>query len=289
MHWTRDQLLAVLRLYLSLPYGKLDSRNAEIKSLAALIGRTPSAVAMKALNFASLDPSITSTGRKGLTGASQADRNLWAEFQTNSESIANESETLHEQLTLQSFSPQTAPTPDPNPHRGEGGRRPDEGPDQPPGTESKPTDRDRETAPDLQPPTGPTEALQLIRARRVQTFFRRAVLVSYDATCAITGLKEPKLLRASHILPWSTHPARRADPTNGLCLNALFDAAFDRGLITIDNDLRVVVSNRLQKNAKEARLPTSLLEAHGQPLLPPRRLPPDRAALNFHQERIFRG
>ncbi|QDT52437.1 hypothetical protein Pan44_04480 [Caulifigura coniformis] len=69
----------------------------------------------------------------------------------------------------------------------------------------------------------------MVNARKVQAFFRRAVLAFYNSTCVITGLKVRVLLRASSILPWSTHPKRRADPTNGLSLSALFDAAFDRG------------------------------------------------------------
>jgi len=63
--WTREQLKLAFHLYCQLPFGKLHSRNAEIVELAQLIGRTPGAVAMKLVNFASLDPAITSTGRAG--------------------------------------------------------------------------------------------------------------------------------------------------------------------------------------------------------------------------------
>lgn len=71
--WTREQLKLAFYLYCQLPFGKLHSRNAEIMELAQLIGRTPSAVAMKLVNFASLDPSITSTGRTGLGNAGSLD------------------------------------------------------------------------------------------------------------------------------------------------------------------------------------------------------------------------
>jgi hypothetical protein len=50
--WTRDQQLIALRLYMRLPFGKLHGRNPDIISLAARIGRTPNALAMKACNFA---------------------------------------------------------------------------------------------------------------------------------------------------------------------------------------------------------------------------------------------
>ncbi len=65
MHWTRDQQLAVLRLYFRLPFGKLHRGNPEIVALAQALGRTPSSVSMKACNFASLDPSITLTTHLG--------------------------------------------------------------------------------------------------------------------------------------------------------------------------------------------------------------------------------
>ena len=64
--WTRQQLLVAFNLYYQMPFGKLHSRNPEIIKYADLIERTPSALAMKLTNIASLDPEITSTGRKGL-------------------------------------------------------------------------------------------------------------------------------------------------------------------------------------------------------------------------------
>ena len=51
----------------------------------------------------------------------------------------------------------------------------------------------------------------------------------------------PELLNASHIIPWSKDIARRADPCNGIALNALYDRAFDRGLITFDESFRQVL------------------------------------------------
>ncbi len=47
------------------------------------IGRTPSAVAMKLSNLASLDPALKLRGIKGLAGASILDRAMWEEFHAN--------------------------------------------------------------------------------------------------------------------------------------------------------------------------------------------------------------
>ncbi|MBX3442553.1 MAG: HNH endonuclease [Planctomyces sp.] len=246
--WTREQLVPTLRLYLTLPFGKLHLRNPEIIALAKAIGRTPSAVAMKACNFASLDPQHLARGRKGLSAASRADRALWDAFSADSEGFANEAEAEQERLEL----PRAA------------------------GDEST-----------LVIPDGPTESQRLVRARRVQSFFRRAVLTSYESRCAISGIAEPGLLVASHIIPWTESVERRADPTNGLCLNALFDRAFDRGLLTVDEKLRVRASKRLRDAVKSAALACSLLDADGRELALPYRFQPDPTALEWHRREVF--
>src|SRR3989338_5152684 len=96
--WTKEQLKLAFHLYCQLPFGRLHSRNPEIIQLAKLIGRTPDALAMKLVNFASLDPAITNTGRKGLKGASNLDREVWAEFHSDWEKLAVECEMLRRNL-----------------------------------------------------------------------------------------------------------------------------------------------------------------------------------------------
>lgn len=230
------------------PFGQLDGRNLDIAALARKIGRTPSALAMKACNFASLDPVFRSSQRKGLSGASQADRAIWNEFTANPEKVAAEAE--------EHFSR---------------------------------TDTGAMERNELIPvaPAGDTEIGRIIRARRVQSFFRAAVLTSYEGQCALSGIAVPDILVASHIIPWSESVERRADPTNGICLNALFDRAFDRGLLTFDENHRAIVSRRLRSAAARADLSCSIVETHGRPLRLPRRLSPDPTALAHHRERIF--
>jgi predicted restriction endonuclease len=83
MRWSEDELRLALALYCQLPFGKMHSRNPEVVRLAEKIGRTPSAVAMKLVNFASLDPEIVKSGRTGLGNASTMDRRVWERFQNN--------------------------------------------------------------------------------------------------------------------------------------------------------------------------------------------------------------
>lgn len=80
-NWTEEQLLVAFSLYCRLSFGQFHQRNPEIIQYAALIGRTPDALAMKLANIASLDPVITESGRHGLQGASKADRKMWDEMQ----------------------------------------------------------------------------------------------------------------------------------------------------------------------------------------------------------------
>lgn len=78
--WSEEETVLALYLYFQLPFGKLHSGNPEVQTLAAAIDRSSSSVAMKLCNFASLDPKITESGRKGLDGASKLDRATYAEF-----------------------------------------------------------------------------------------------------------------------------------------------------------------------------------------------------------------
>jgi putative restriction endonuclease len=73
------------------------------------------------------------------------------------------------------------------------------------------------------------------------------VLNNYDNRCAVTGLPIRELLIASHILPWRDHEAERLKVCNGIALNRLHDAAFDQGLISFDDELRLILSTRLTK------------------------------------------
>lgn len=257
--WTRDELLVALRLYCRTPFGKLHNRNPEIQSIAGAIGRTANALGMKACNFASLDPAQQARGIKGLKGRSKADEELWTEFEENAEAIAAEAESAYERFT-ESEIPADA---------------------EPRSTEPPKSISDE--------PDGPTEVERTIRARRVQNFFRQAVLVSYESQCALTGIALPALLTASHIIPWSENERRRADPRNGLCLNPLHDRAFDRGLLTFDEELRAIVSPQLKTDSPPPLHAEFLVGIAGQQLRLPVRFEPDVAALAWHRREVFRA
>lgn len=80
------------------------------------------------------------------------------------------------------------------------------------------------------------------KTRLGQSYFRKMVLKNYNNKCCVTGLNIPETLIASHIVAWADNKNHRLDPENGLCLSATYDAAFDKHLITFDDDYRMIVS-----------------------------------------------
>ena len=92
--WSREQLILAVKLYCELPFGKMHKGNPNIISMAKVIGRTPSAVARKLVNFASFDLSLQERGIKGLTHASKLDKEIWDEFYNDWESLAFKSAKL---------------------------------------------------------------------------------------------------------------------------------------------------------------------------------------------------
>jgi predicted restriction endonuclease len=86
-----------------------------------------------------------------------------------------------------------------------------------------------------------------------QDGFRDALMVYWDGRCPLTGITEPGLLRASHIVPWADcTDAQRLDVHNGLLLSALWDAAFDKGLVSFRDDGSLCISTSLSESARRA-------------------------------------
>ena len=99
-----------------------------------------------------------------------------------------------------------------------------------------------------------TEAERLVIQRIGQDLFRQALMVYWGGRCPLTRIADPSLLRASHIVPWAecTTDDHRLDVHNGLLLSALWDAAFDAGLISFAEDGAVLTSPALSTDAAVA-------------------------------------
>lgn len=118
--------------------------------------------------------------------------------------------------------------------------------------------------------------------RRGQSLFRRAVLTNFDQKCCLTEIKLPEFLIASHIVPWSQDKANRLNPRNGLCLNVFHDKAFDKGLISFDDDYRVILSGRL-RNFEDLSGLDFVLKSEGRRLPTPLKFWPDKQLIKRHR------
>lgn len=222
------------------------------------MGRTPNSLAMKLCNFAALDPVQQARGIRGLPGVTKQDRAVWNEFHANLSALGTESEELLHNLFTRD--------------------------------EAKEVDFLSRDKVQLVAPAGPTETRVTVKVRRGQQFFRQAVLMAYDVRCCISGINVPRLLVASHIKPWGKFPAERLNPRNGLCLSSLHDAAFDGGLVTLDEDLRVVLSKELKRYYPQPTLFANFRSFEGKKIrLPDKLAEPDEGFLRYHRDEVFQS
>ncbi len=247
-NWDRSELVVAFHQYCITPFGQMRHENPEIIELAAKLGRTPSALSMKMCNFASFDPVHQKRNVKGLANAAKGDRLIWDEFYNNWESL------------LEAY--------------GEEAERYEIG-----------AGEDIES--DILELPKETETVMQVRVRTAQSFFRRSVLANYDYRCTMCQIDNLKLLNAGHIIPWSVDESKRADPENGLALCALHDRAFDRGLLTIDEDHRIVLSGKLRVKTDSVVHRVAFSDMEGAAITLPRKFGPARDALEWHRNNVF--
>lgn len=248
--WTRDEQILALYLYCQIPFKKTKANNPEVIKLANLLGRTPASVARKLGNFGAFDPLLAAQGIAGLAHGSKADEAIWNEFRNNWERLVSESEKL-----LAKF-------------------------------HAKPSSQEQEEIIAVQIPTGETEKKTLAKQRIYQDFFRRTVLSSHNNRCCISAVETPQLLVAGHIIPWSVSKEHRLNPENGLALCVLFDKAFDRGLMTIDEQFKVVCSKGI-KSSTNSFVKSALLSYEGRKITLPMRFCPRQEFFRWHRENLF--
>ena len=250
--WSREQTLLAFKFYCENPFGQLDGRNKKVIELASLIGRTPSALAMKCVNFASLDPKIRESGRTGLRNVSALDRDVWKEFHANWDGLLEECEALQVYLGDERGAPGLSVS-----------------------------DTDPSDAPDYYGETRVAQVAQRVKQR----FFRRAVLSGYGYKCCISGVSDERLLIASHIVRWKDDPAIRLHPGNGLCLSAIHDKAFDSCLFSLSDDYRIILSKQLRATEDEF-LKDVFLHLEGSAIRLPDKFAPEPGFIARHRNRM---
>ena len=187
----------------------------------------------------------------GLGNASARDREVWEEFHSDWERLAVECALLRNQ-SEENFS------------------------------------REVEAQDDgLQPEDFTGETRQVLATQRIkQHFFRRAVLSSYQGKCCMSGVSDSRLLIASHIVPWASDKANRLNPANGLCLSAIHDKAFDKGLITLSDDYKIIISEDL-KRQRDDFVSNVFFPLEGKSITHPDRFLPLPELIARHRSEVF--
>lgn len=218
---------------------------------AHLLGRSPSALNMKIGNIGRLDPLLKAQGIIGLVHGAKIEQEVWDEFYANPDKLAYESECLIAKFSHRSIE-ETAHIDTTNLPVGE-------------------------------------ERISIVRQRVNQSFFRAAVLNSYNSQCCISGIKTPELLESCHIVDWVDDNVNRTNPENGLCLNVLFHKAYDKHLLGITPNFEIVISDRMLAGTVDQNFTSYLSNLNGRKILLPSRFYPKRDFLDIHYQKFLQA
>lgn len=252
--WNREETILAFELYCRTPFGRISQYNHDVIELASLIGRTPGSVSLKMHNLAHFDPELKKRNISAMAHGSKLDEKVFNEFSNDWSGLSYLAQTIRAKIKKQPLT-----------------------------TLIDIGDVDRI-------PEGKYRE-QVMKARIGQYFFRRAVLNSYNNQCCITGLKRPELLIASHIKPWKDSDERteRTNPSNGLCLNAFHDKAFDRGFITLDKNYNIVISNRIKETDMDRETREWFCRYDQRRINLPDKFLPGRTFIEYHNDVVFQG
>ena len=91
-----------------------------------------------------------------------------------------------------------------------------------------------------------TERQGLVSSRVGQGFYRQQLIEKWGGQCAISGIDILSILISSHIVPWAeSNDEERLDVENGILLSPMYDALFDKHLISFDNNGKLLVSSKI--------------------------------------------
>jgi putative restriction endonuclease len=124
-----------------------------------------------------------------------------------------------------------------------------------------------------------------IEQRQKQSLFRKRVMQNFGSKCCVSNIKEKELLVASHIVPWASRIDSRLDPANGLLFYCPYDRLFDRGFISLDDSLRVVITPGVAECSKSLR---AILEGlSGRQARQPAKWPIRLEYLAYHRSQVL--
>lgn len=129
---------------------------------------------------------------------------------------------------------------------------------------------------------GPLERERIIKSRRGQGVFRQNVR-AIEKNCRVTGVRQARHLRASHIKPWRlSSDVEKLDGNNGLLLSPHVDQLFDGGWISFSDSGDLLRSIRLDTQVLQRwRIPEFLNVGTFNEK--------QKRYLAFHRSEIFKG
>ena len=101
--WTRDETILALDLYCRTPFSKIAKENKAIQELAKLLGRTPSAVALKMSNLAHHDPEMKARNLTGMSNGSKLDKEVFLEFTNNWGELSYQAQQIKSKISKIEF------------------------------------------------------------------------------------------------------------------------------------------------------------------------------------------
>lgn len=245
--WTRNETIVAFNLYCKIPFKSSSKSNVLVQKYASLLGRSASALNMKIGNIGRLDPDLKAQGISGLVHGAKLEEDIWNEFYDNPSLLAYESERIIAEL------------------------------------QNKPIEESSNVIIDNIPQG--EERNTIIKQRINQSFFRSTVLSSYNNLCCISGVGNIELLEACHIVGWADDVNNRTNPKNGLCLNSFFHKAYDKLLIGITPDLKIVISDELLFQTQNDNFKKYLNEINNKKIILPDKFFSDKNLLQVHYER----
>ena len=253
-NWTEEEITVVLYEYCRRPFGQFSGTKPFIVELGHLIHRSPGAIVRKVGNLAHFDPQMRTRGIGGLSHTSKLDKEIWDRYFGHWSQLTYDAELLIAKFKEKNLEESLVDS----------------------------LDIDLTNLPQG------TERKQEVKRRINQDFFRKTVLSSYNYKCCITGINNPALIQASHIVGWSENEENRTNPQNGLCLNILLHKAYDENLIGISPDYEIFVSDWFfgkQQINIDPRTVDYFRGFNHQKIILPRRFYPNRDLLAMHYER----
>ncbi len=254
LKWSRDETILAFDLYCRTSFGKISQSNPDIIELAKILGRTPGAVGLKMHNLAHYDPELQRRNVTAMSHGSKLDAEIYSEFSSNWTELTYQAQLIKARMQNNEIQENI-----------------DVGDI------------------DMIPPGEYRE--YLMKTRIGQYFFRMSVLNAYSNRCCVTGFSKSDLLVASHIKPWRVSDDRteKTNPSNGLCLNSLHDKAFDRGLVTITQDFRILISKSMKNVEMDERTRDWFMSYNYQPIYLPDKFLPAKKFIEYHNDMIFQG